>query len=365
MGADHYYWLTAFLAARSMQTATCRVIAAMTLGLGVMPLALVASSASVRTVPHWLVATAVLLCCTVIAAMWWRPGWPTRVQSQTAAVTGAGCIAVACLLPTEPLVGILGCTAFLMQTVFVGFFHSARLMAVIWAVAAAVLIVLGVREAPVSVTVAVCAVVLLASINGFAAFACVMVIKMLDTQIRHDIEPLTGLLTRDAFFEKVLTLIGARSRNDDLHLVIAVLDLDGYSALLSMSGVAGAHRARITVGHQLRETLRRDTVLAHVGETEFLVAELFTQADPHPLLERMRGTVTNPPSRLTASIGAVIAPLSPLRQHGRDDVLEELLTLASSAMYEARKAGGNQIRPVLNPTLTTLNDPTHGGCGSD
>lgn len=59
------------------------------------------------------------------------------------------------------------------------------------------------------------------------------------------LEPLTGLLDRESFDEQLYTLIGARSRADDLYLVVLVLTLDGLSLLRGMHGEAGANRARI------------------------------------------------------------------------------------------------------------------------
>ena len=47
--------------------------------------------------------------------------------------------------------------------------------------------------------------------------------------------------------------------------------------------------------------------------------------------------------------------LRPRRESG--DGLDELLNLATSAMYEARRAGGNQYRLLLAPPLTVLDDP--------
>jgi hypothetical protein len=45
------------------------------------------------------------------------------------------------------------------------------------------------------------------------------------------------------------------------------------------------------------------------------------------------------------------------KNHPPPDVLDELLNLATSAMYEARRAGGNQYRLLLAPPLTVLDDP--------
>ena len=60
---------------------------------------------------------------------------------------------------------------------------------------------------------------------------------------------------------------------------------------------------------------------------------------------------------MTASIGVVSTALRPLANHPPPDVLDELLNLATSAMYEARRAGGNQYRLLLAPPLTVLDDP--------
>jgi hypothetical protein len=47
-----------------------------------------------------------------------------------------------------------------------------------------------------------------------------------------------------------------------------------------------------------------------------------------------------------------------LTSHPPFDVLEELLTIATTAMLEARAAGGNQSRHAINPSLTVLTDPS-------
>jgi hypothetical protein len=37
--------------------------------------------------------------------------------------------------------------------------------------------------------------------------------------------------------------------------------------------------------------------------------------------------------------------------------LDELLTVARTAMFEARRAGGNQTRMAIDPALTVLEGP--------
>ncbi len=77
-------------------------------------------------------------------------------------------------------------------------------------------------------------------------------------------------------------------------------------------------------------------------------------------MERVRATVASSPSRLTASIGVVTTPLSPLAGHPPYDVLDEVLGIATAAMKVARRAGGNKVHQVLSPTLTVLDRPAGG-----
>jgi GGDEF domain-containing protein len=194
-------------------------------------------------------------------------------------------------------------------------------------------------------------------VNLGAVFIGRMVIRLID----NDIDPgdratLSGLLTRDAFYEGVATLIGARSRKEDRYLVVAVIELDNYSALIAMAGGATATQAQVAAGHKLRRTVRREALLAHAGEAEFWVADFFSKPDPAVLIDRIRGAIADPPSRLTASIGSISTPLHPLMSHPPYAVLDEILTISTSAMHEARRAGGNQSRIVLDPALTVLDE---------
>jgi diguanylate cyclase (GGDEF)-like protein len=355
---DHYYWLTASLAAHDMQKSACRVVAAVIVCLGAIPPTLIASSAGPQGLPNRALAVSVAICCLVMGALWLRQRWPTRTESQLCVMAGTVCIAAAALIAADPVLGLLGSTTFVVVSAFTVVFHGGRLLAFTWTIGAATLGVLAGRLAATDPALATCSVVLVALINVFVAFAARMALRLLDTTILDgDIEPLTGLLNRDAFYDRVDTLIGARSRREDRHLVVIVVNLDGFSLLTAITGKAGAHRARVAIGQHLRETVRRDAIIAHVGEAEFLIAEPFTTPDPSALAERVRRCITTAPFRLTASIGVVSTALRPLANHPPPEVLDELLTLATSAMYEARRAGGNQYRLLLAPPLTVLDDP--------
>lgn len=326
-----------------------------------MPVLLMASAGGPRGLPNRCLALLIGVVCLVMGSLWSRSSWPSRIQSQGCIVVGAACIAAACVIESSTQIGLLGVNAFAVLSAFVMFFHSRRLLTVVWIVGATTVGVLALRLVFVDTALAIGTVIVVVVINVVVAAGCRMALRLSDTRVRGGgPEPLTGLLDRESFDEQLYTLIGARSRADDLYLVVLVLTLDGLSLLRGMHGEAGANRARIAVAQSLRDTVRRDTVLAHVADAEFLIAELFITADPESLAERIRGAVSTAPFRLTASIGGVSTPLRPLSGHPAPEVVEELLTIAASAMYEARKAGGNQVHLRLSPPLSVLNPPRRG-----
>jgi len=359
---DHYYWLTAFLAARGAQTRTCRVVAVVILAGGAIPSFLMLSPVGPSGAWGRSVATGVAVCCVVMAAVWLRNRWPSRVASELCVVTGAVCICAASLVQTDPLVGLLGSTAFAVLGGFISLFHSMRLLMFLWMVTTVTILVLGARLAATDVVLAICGVLLIVGVNVFGVFACRTLLRSMHNAglLEDDVEPLTSLLTRDAFAEKVATLMSSRARGDDRYLAVAVVNLDSFSLLQDMAGVGAANRARVAVGQQLRETVRRVAALAHVADAEFYIADILTDADPSPFVERVRATVATSPSRLTASIGVVSTPLGPLAGHPPYDVLDELLSIANAAMRRARREGGNRVEPVLSPVLTVLDRPAGG-----
>ena len=129
---DHYYWLTAYLAAHDMQKSACRVVAAIILCLGAIPPTLMASSVGPQGLPNQALAVSVAICCLVMGALWLRQRWPTRTESQLCVVVGTVCIALASLIAADPVVGLLGSTTFVVVSAFTVVFHCGRLLAFTW-----------------------------------------------------------------------------------------------------------------------------------------------------------------------------------------------------------------------------------------
>ncbi|MGE2729880.1 diguanylate cyclase domain-containing protein [Mycolicibacterium vaccae] len=360
--ADQYYWFTAALAARGMQASASRLIAISLAVFGLVPLALVVSGQVAQTAVLNIVAGVIAVAALLSGGLWLRDRWPTRVQSLACAAVGCAVVAMTALIAPDPLFGFLSLTVFVLISVYVVAFHTARLLALTWAVLFAVTAVLFMRVVGEQTALAVTSALVILLVNLFAAYSFRLLVRLVEPEADHaDIEQLTGLRHRDAFYRDVATLLASRSRSDDKYLVVVAVNIDSFSLLLGLSGAGGGNRARVTVGQALRETVRHNAIVAHVSDDDFLVADSFTTADASPLVERIRGAISATPQKLTASIGVVCTPLPPLAAEPPDEVLDKLIAIATQAIEQARMAGGNQVRYVLRPSLEDGDGGDDGG----
>lgn len=345
---DQYYAVTSRLAAGGHQQKTMRVVAGCILMLG-LPAALAATNPASSPWVHGALAFAVIaLACIALATPWLRYRWPSREQSTTVVVIGTLVLAGGCSLASDPLAGLLIATGFVFVIGYAALFHGLRLQLFVAVASALTVLVLAVRIAADDIPTALAVATPVVMLNIVIASGCRTIAELTsDAGVRTDVEPLTGLLTRAGFDELAATLIGARHRDDDRYLVVAVVALDNFAPLQSLQGSRGTDRVRVAVAQALRETVRRDALLGHVGDAEFLIADTFTTPDPAPLAERLRGAVATTPQGITASIGVICAPLRPLADRPPQEVVEEVIALGTTAMYRARRRGGNQAEYLI------------------
>lgn len=357
-GMDQYYSLTAMLAARGGQRITSRLIATIMFGLGAVPLLVINSSAA----PEWAVGRLVLVLlaagCFGMGLVWLRHRWPTRQQSVLLVGVGTVCIAAGCVIPADPAYGMAAATAFGLVSGYAALFHTLRVLAYVWLIASVTVVYLAIRIAEHDLNLALAGFIVVVSLSAFSAFTCRTVVELTGTDTTpRPVEPLTGLLTRDSFDDLAATLLASRSRGDDRFLVIVVVGIDHFTEMVRMGGVRAAAAARIAAGQALRENVRRNAVVGHVGESEFLIADTWTVPDPSPLVERVRGAIAATPLGITVSQGAVSTPLRPLADRPPQEVLNEIVAVGRTAMQEAARAGGNQARYVMRSKV--------GGDGAD
>ncbi|OBB58328.1 diguanylate cyclase [Mycobacterium sp. 852013-51886_SCH5428379] len=355
---DHYYWLTAFLATRGAQRATCRLIAVALVGFAAALLISLPSPAG----PSGTVGTAVTLLvsgwCAVMAVMWVRKGWLTQRQSVVFAVTASILISAATLVKADPLNGMFGAMAFAVLAVYIAFFHTPRLAAANFAIATVTASVMAVAIAvDGDLALAISTLLFLIVVNLATPLVCQTLVHVLGIDVLNsDIEPLTGLFNREAFQRAVAASIAGRSRDDDRFLVLVVIELDNFALLVQSKGRRAGERARVATAQTLRETTRRGAVVAHIPQAEFLIADSFATTDSSPLVERVRSAIKSTPPRTSASIGVVSTPMRGLAQRPPYEVLDELLNIARNAVIIARSKGGNRAHHVECPPLTPLED---------
>jgi diguanylate cyclase len=157
---------------------------------------------------------------------------------------------------------------------------------------------------------------------------------------RAEQDPLTGLLKR-AFTEAVpVRLVDHNAAHT--HLAVMMLDLDDFKGINDTHGHSAGDRPLQVVAELLREHSPADAIICRAGGEEFLIALTCTIDDVAPLASLFCGAVARHPSGITASIGTACAELHLLRTVDGGHLIEELIALADSAMYAAKRRGGNQ-----------------------
>ncbi|MGV0815506.1 diguanylate cyclase [Mycolicibacterium boenickei] len=351
---DHYYARTALLAAQGKRTQMQRTVGTTIVGLSLIPLMMLASP----TGPHGslaYVAVAVSVGGLILAQWWWRRQWPSRTQSWIVVSIGTACIAATCILLLDPAIGLLGSSSLSLITAYAAFLHSRRVLYLTWVASGAVVAFLGVRvgmtDPWLGAAGALVAVLVILSTSAL----CRIAVELIEPdRIQHpgEIDPLTGLLNREGFDMHTATMLGSHSRHDDQYLVVVAVGIDDMALLSDMDGSHSTLHARVAVAQAIRETVRHKVPLAHVSDSEFLIADVFKTNDPSPLVNRIRMAITTTPMRLTASIGTACSQLRPLTELPTEQIVDALVALADTAMNQSRAAGGNRATYAHFPTPT-------------
>ncbi len=177
---------------------------------------------------------------------------------------------------------------------------------------------------------AICA---LASANSWEAHDAQQLLLRTE-QLVAATDPLTGVLNRRAFFDRLRTTLADRETDD---VLVCLIDLDGFKAVNDGAGHAAGDAVLIAVGYALGAALRETDTVARLGGDEFAVLAAGNPAAPDTsnVAERLREAVIAIGADVTASIGAVVpTPGEPL---------EDVLHRADMAMYQAKSGGGNGV----------------------
>jgi diguanylate cyclase (GGDEF)-like protein len=240
---------------------------------------------------------------------------------------------------------LLGCTAFAALAGYVAFFHTSRYLALVLTTATATSITCAVELARTEGVLVALAALLIIAVGVLAVpFSVHVLVHLLGGDaLKSHTDPLTGLRNRRGFYRSVRELTG-RAHVAEPYLSVIMMDLDGFKKVNDTRGHPTGDRVLVAVADILRHTTRRRAVIARVGGEEFLIAEMTEADEGHTIAERLRQEVATIPWGATASVG--VASI------GRDDtvdldtraVIDHLVDAADAAMYEAKRAGGNRTR---------------------
>jgi GGDEF domain-containing protein len=92
----------------------------------------------------------------------------------------------------------------------------------------------------------------------------------------------------------------------------------------------------------LRQQVAPTAVLCRAGGEEFLIAATGPSPDAEAISVRLGAAIAPHPQGLTASIGTATAELPPMGTSDVPGLIDKLIDVADSAMYTAKRRGGNQ-----------------------
>lgn len=340
---DQFDWLSRYLHARGLAAPTKILMAVVSAAL----MGAAAVGFTTRTVPFTVAATYAVLAVAVgfgYAVLWLRR-WPTRAQSLGMAVGGAVLIAAGCLLQSEPLLALMGCTSMVIIGGYAGFFHNTKTIAVTVLIAAAAGVLCALRVAETEGWgIAGPGLWLVIELNVAVPLAIQAVVRTLgEDVVRSDQDPLTGLLNRRAFYERARTLL--TSPGNDLHLIVVMVDLDKFKLLNDVHGHLAGDQALTAVGWALRQATARSALVGRFGGEEFIVIDTLSLHAAEALPLQLCTAIAALPHPVTASVGAAII------RWGNGPAIDELIRIADTAMYAAKRDGGNRClisRPLPN-----------------
>lgn len=339
---DQYDWITAFLRQRRMLRSARTILAVVVGSSALVPLTVLPSQRQASAVE--VIAGVVAATFTVAVTLLWLTRWPTRRQSQAGVVIGVCCVAGWSLVQPTGALAALACTAMAVAGGYIAFFHGPKLLLYngVVAVAVATTAVLRLtREANMATAASAF------WINFFLNVSVPLGIWGMSRAMgmyaqRSEEDALTGLLNRRAFTDAVSNRLTSPPLTHT-HLAVVMVDLDNFKSINDTHGHVAGDRTLRAVAKLLREYTPADAVICRAGGEEFLVALTVGTPDVRPLTEQVCAALAGLFPKITASIGIASVELHLLTGPDVACLVDELICIADTAMYAAKRRGGNQV----------------------
>lgn len=178
--------------------------------------------------------------------------------------------------------------------------------------------------------------------TGLTLLAVIVVEIMDEAKFRSEVDPLSSLLNRRGFFERVNQVL-ARPIGAFPHCVV-LIDIDHFKAVNDTYGHFSGDQVIVRLAQTLLEQAPADAICARLGGEEFAVFLPSTgDATGYLYAQAVRGNFSaqkfaGMPDdvRLTASFGVC------LMKDAREPI-DTILHLADNALYEAKRSGRNRV----------------------
>lgn len=162
-------------------------------------------------------------------------------------------------------------------------------------------------------------------------------------------DKLTGLLNRQAL-DLLIERLSADLRRRPEPVALMLADIDDFKAINDRHGHLAGDRVLQAVAGLLKQRLRASDIAARWGGEEFLlVVKDCGPQDALRLAEALRAQVAQ--ARIEVQGGAVV-PVTisiGLAQFHVDEPVDQAIGRADAGLYEAKRAGRNQVRVRLDP----------------
>ena len=155
-------------------------------------------------------------------------------------------------------------------------------------------------------------------------------------------DPLTQLLNRSTMEQSLRRELGLARRHGEAFCVVS-MDLDNFKTVNDAFGHAAGDEVLSDLAKLLRRCARESDLIYRTGGDEFLIALSHTSlAGARLLAERLRRAVDRHEFHYNGEELPVYVSIG-VTALGDGDTVDSLLQRADEAMYEAKRAGRNQV----------------------
>ncbi|MEU1986040.1 GGDEF domain-containing protein [Nocardia sp. NPDC019395] len=276
---------------------------------------------------------------TLWALRWWLLPWPNKTESLVLIGCADVLFTVEFLQVQDRLFGAMGAVLLVVTGSYVGFFHSARVLAAhsVWALLSVIVFSVRIATGGGSVQLAIAVALLLVS-----AVIVLPALQLLYWLLRTEslLDPLTGLLNRRGLEIRLPLLVAGYPA-----ICVMTFDLDRFKSVNDTWGHRVGDAVLVRTARRLHDAAGEAAVVARTGGEEFVVAAPIATAAARTEAERLRRAVAEPPEtavEVTASVGVAVFDATICPRCPRPDP-DRLLHSADAAMYRAKQSGGNLV----------------------